>query len=84
MNLHERGPQCCGPRTMLQRVLLDDLRHATGANGAATLADSEAQTLFHGDRVNELALDLHVVARHDHLGALGEMGNARHVRDSEI
>jgi hypothetical protein len=30
--------------------LLDDLGDAAGAHGTATLADGEAQPLFHGDR----------------------------------
>ena len=72
------------PPNHAKTVLLDDLRNATGADRAATLADSEAQALLHGDRVNELALDLHVVARHDHLGALGKVGNTRHVRRAEV
>ena len=67
------------PPDHAKTVLLDDLRNATGADRTATLADSEAQALFHGDRVNELALDLHVVARHDHLGALGKVLSLIHI-----
>ena len=45
----------------------------------ATLADSELEALLHGDRVNELALDGDVVARHSHLNlvavGVGELGD---------
>ena len=34
------------PPNHAKTVLLDDLRNATGADRAATLADSEAQALF--------------------------------------
>ena len=35
-------------------VLLVDLGHRAGADGAATLTDGEAQALFHGDRLDQL------------------------------
>ena len=50
----------------------------------ATLADSEAQALLHGDRVDEVALDGDVVTRHGHLGALGELDGAGHVSGTEV
>src|ERR1700751_1102499 len=34
-------------------LLLDDLRHPTGANGAAAFADSELQPLLHGDGLDQ-------------------------------
>src|SRR6202043_2739744 len=46
--------------------LLDDFGHDPGADGAATLADCEPQTLVHGDRLAQLDLHLDVVARHHH------------------
>src|SRR5512137_1657470 len=42
--------------------LLDDLRDDAGADGAATLADGEAQLLLHGHGGDQLHLDRHVVA----------------------
>src|SRR5690606_20105824 len=63
---------------------LDDLGDATGADGAATLADREAQALVHGDRLDQLDAHLGVVAGHDHLGALGQGHDARHVRGTEV
>ena len=38
-----------------RRALLEDLDDAAGADGAATLADGEPQTLVHRDRLAELA-----------------------------
>src|SRR5215210_1548799 len=65
-------------------VLLDDLGHHPRADRAAALPDREAQPLVHGDRLYELDLHLHVVARHDHLGALGQLGHPGHVGGAEV
>src|SRR6185436_16396236 len=53
--------------------LLDDLGDDPRADGPATLADGEAQALVHGDRLDQLDRHLNVVARHHHLGPLGEV-----------
>src|SRR5690606_3833329 len=66
------------------RELLDDLGDDAGADGPPTLTDGEAQLLLHGDRRNQLDRHLHVVARHDHLDALGQLHRARHVRRAEV
>ena len=50
----------------------------------AALADSEAQALLHGDRVDEVALDGDVVTRHSHLGALGELDRTGNVGGTEV
>src|SRR3954467_5422883 len=65
-------------------VLLGDLGDPARADGAAAFADGEAQTLFHGDGLDQLDLHLGVVARHDHLGALGEGHDAGHVGGAEV
>src|SRR4051812_11668500 len=65
-------------------VLLGDLGDPARADGAAAFADGEAQTLLHGDGLDQLDLHLGVVARHDHLGALGEGDDAGHVRRTEV
>src|SRR6478609_2796137 len=67
----------------VETVLLDDLRHRAGADGAATLADREAEALFDGDRLNQRNDHVGGVARHDHLGALGKLDNAGHVGGAE-
>src|SRR5436309_4855663 len=64
--------------------LLEYLRHHAGADGAPALADREAQPLVHCDGSDEVHLDLHIVARHHHLGALRQRANARHVGGSEV
>src|SRR3954447_4074929 len=66
------------------RLLLDDLGDDARAHPAATLADGGAQALVHGDRLDEVDLHLDVVAGHDHLDALGQMGAARHVGRAEV
>src|SRR3954451_24187339 len=63
---------------------LDDLGDPAGADGAAAFADGEAQALLHRDRLDHLDLHLGVVAGHDHLGALGQMYDARDVRRPEV
>src|SRR3954471_7871739 len=90
------GPQACGARPARRsvrsgggtsgriRLLLDDLGDDARAHRAATLADGEAQALVHGDRLDEVDLHLDVVAGHDHLDALGQMGAARHVGRAEV
>src|SRR4051794_620923 len=64
--------------------LLDDLCDDAGTDGAAALADREAEALIHGDRLDQLDLHVGVVARHDHLLALRELDRARHVRRAEV
>lgn len=56
---------------------LEDPCHQRRPHRPAALSDREPLALLHGKRVQEIALQLHVVARHDHLavavlGALGE------------
>ena len=50
----------------------------------AALADSEAEALLDCDRGDELDFHLDVIARHNHLRALGETDNTRHVRGTEV
>src|SRR5262245_36096704 len=63
---------------------LDDLGDPAGADGAATLADREAEALLHRDRLDQLDLHLRVVARHVHLGALGQRDDAGDVGRTEV
>src|SRR3989449_11413753 len=65
-------------------LLLEDLRHHTGADRAPALADREAQPLVHRDGGDEIDLDLHVVARHHHLRALGRRADTRPVGGPEV
>src|SRR3954454_2207418 len=68
----------------LDRSLLDDLGDDARADGPAALANREAEPLVHGDRLDQLDLHLHVVAGHDHLRALGQVGHAGDVRRAEV
>src|SRR5204863_938711 len=70
--------------TVLALVLLDHFGDDAGADGAAALADREAEALIHGDRLDQLDLHVRVVARHDHLLALRQLHGARHVRRAEV
>src|SRR4051795_10478037 len=66
------------------RFLLDDFGDDAGADGAAALANREAQALVHRDRLDQLDLHVRVVARHDHLLALRQLHRARDVRRAEV
>src|SRR4051812_6081234 len=84
-----RAESCRGGRTLLAPAaaasrLLEDLGDATGTDGAATLADGEAQAVLHGDRLDQHDAHLGVVARHDHLRALGEGDDAGDVGGPEV
>src|SRR5438034_1462089 len=61
-----------------------DLHVDAGRHRAAALADGEAEPLVHRDRGDEIDLQLHVVARHHHLGALGQRAHAGHVGGAEV
>src|SRR6202453_5216984 len=64
--------------------LLKNLGDAPGADGPAAFANRELQAILHGDRLDQLDLHVGPVARHDHLGALGEGHHAGHVRGTEV
>ena len=68
----------------LLRQLLNDLGNAARTNGAATLTDSEAEALFHSDRLDQLNAHLGVVTGHNHFGAFGELDNTGHVSGTEV
>src|SRR5207247_1644726 len=71
-----------GDRVPLE--LLYDLRHRAGADGAAALADREAQPLVHRDRRDQLNGQTHVVPRHHHLHSRRQRRYPRHVRRPEV
>src|ERR1700694_797649 len=65
-------------------TLLDHLGAHAGADRAAALADGEAHLLFDGNRRDELDLHGDVVARHHHLGALGQLDLSGHFRGPDV
>src|SRR4029077_18563174 len=78
------GPASCGPGRSTVSSLLDDLRDGAGPDGAAALANREAQPLVHGDRLDERDLHDGVVAGHAHLHAVRELDVPRHVGGAEV
>src|SRR6476659_6151351 len=66
------------------RLLLDDADDDAGADGAATLADGEAQALVHGDRLLQLDRHDRVVTGHHHLDALFQLDRAGDVGGAEV
>src|SRR6202040_3757425 len=64
--------------------LFDNVGDGAGADGAATLADSEAHALLHGDRRDQLDLEVDVVARHHHLRARRQVRHPGDVRRPEV
>src|SRR5437588_12411037 len=65
-------------------TLLDHLRGHAGPDRAATFANGEAHPLLDRDRSDELDLHVDVVARHHHLGALGQLHLAGHVGGPDV
>src|SRR5690349_18904185 len=53
--------------------LLDDLGHHARADGLATFADGEPESLLHTDRLTQRDLHDHVVAGHRHLHAVRQL-----------
>ncbi len=65
-------------------ALFQDLGDHARAHGAAAFANGEAKLLLHRDRRDQLDRHVHVVARHDHLGALRQLHHAGHVGRAEV
>ncbi len=66
------------------RGLRNDLGNHASAHGATAFADGEAQTFFHGDGVDQLDGNRHVVARHHHFLVGGQLDRAGHVGGAEV
>jgi hypothetical protein len=64
--LFESGADFSAP---LSLELLEDLCYTTCADGTSTFADSEAETFFHRDWLDESHSHRCVIARHNHFGA---------------
>src|SRR3954469_1044907 len=71
-------------RVISPRSLLDYFGDDARADRPAALANREAQAGVHGDGLDQLDFHLHVVARHDHVRALGQVGDAGDVRRAEV
>ncbi|SPW32011.1 Uncharacterised protein [Edwardsiella tarda] len=64
--------------------LLDNFSNNARTNGTAAFADCEAQTVVHGDRVDQGNNHLDVVARHYHLYAFRQFDGTSHVSSTEV
>ena len=64
--------------------LLNNSCDDAGADGAAALADGEAEFFFHGDRHNQLDLHFDIIPRHHHFRARRQVHNTRHIRCTEV
>src|SRR5713226_7291346 len=63
---------------------LNNLRDHACADGLAALADGKPQALLHRNGRNQAHHHLHVVPRHHHLGALGQLAAAGHIGGPEV
>src|SRR5258708_3374974 len=59
-------------------------RYCSRPNGPSAFANREPQSFIHGHRCDQFHHQTHIVARHHHLAALGQLRHARHVRRPEI
>src|SRR5262249_14508767 len=66
------------------RLLIQNVAHATRADGFAAFANCEPNGLFHGYRRDQLDLDPDIVARHHHFHPIRKFDRASHIRRPEI
>src|SRR4051812_9053657 len=66
------------------RLLIQNITHATRADGFAAFANCEPNGLLHGYRRDQLDLDRDVVAGHHHFHSIREFDRAGHIRGAEI
>src|SRR5215213_11690686 len=80
------SPDSARPRggPLSEVPLLDYFCDHPRADGTAALADREAQPLIHRDGLDQLHRHLDVVARHDHLRALGQVRHSGYVGGAEV
>src|ERR1700679_3911978 len=72
------------PRYSCADRLLNDLANSTRTDSPAALTNGEPQALLHSDRRMQRDLELDVIARHHHLGALRQLRRPGHVRGPEV
>src|SRR6187551_3245677 len=66
------------------RLLIQNLAHATRADGFTAFANCEPNCLLHGYRRDQLDLDRDVVSGHDHFHAIRQFDRPSHIRRPEI
>ena len=65
-------------------ILSGNLGNGTGADGVAAFTDGKAELLLKRHRGNELYFEGDCVARHDHLGAIGESDFSGHIGGTDV
>src|SRR5690349_21206858 len=65
-------------------LLVENLGDNAGAYGQTTLADSELGTFFERHRIDELDFEVHVVTRHNHFDARGQLNGAGDVHRADV
>src|SRR4029077_5933169 len=83
-NLSKSPDQRCLDFARHDNSLIQNLAHATRADGFATLANGEPDGLFHRDGRDQLHFNRDVVAGHHHLHAFSQFHGAGHIRGAEI
>src|SRR3989338_4403796 len=71
-------------RTPNAACLFDDFSNDAGAHGLASLADGKPLLLLHRDGLDEIHRHVDVIARHNHLGALGQRHITGHIGRAEV
>src|SRR5438552_578256 len=67
-----------------ETILRNHFRNRAGANGPATLADSELGALLHCDGLNQFNLHRYVVTGHHHLDTIWQRASTGNVRRAEV
>ena len=80
----KKGANPIGFAPSIYLELFADLGDNAGTNGAAAFTDSEAQTFLARNGRDQGDLHVDVVARHDHLNALGQLDVAGNVGGTEV
>ena len=75
-----RPDPCSTPALLYSSTLVT----TPAPDGAAALADGEAQPLFQGDRLDQPDLHVDVVAGHHHLHALGQLAASGDVGRAQV
>src|SRR5262249_17237196 len=67
-----------------RKSLIQNLDHATGADGYVAFADGEPNSLPDGNRRDQLDLDRDVVPRHNHFHAIRQLHSTGDISGTEI
>src|SRR5262245_54967650 len=65
-------------------MLIQNIAHATRADGFAAFANCEPNSLLHGYRRDQLNLDRDVVSGHDHFHAIRQFNSAGDISRPEV